>query len=291
MKNNHIKLSIIIISYNVKNKLLKCLRQIVGEKEWEVVVIDNDSCDKTAESINIRFSNLIKIVKNENNLGFARAVNIGIARATGENILLLNPDTIASKKSIKTLLDYLNNSNDRVGLVAGLMKNPRSNKLINSFFNKINFKIAISEFTNLKKVINKFKIRTGFYYQKSTNNKPLQVFGLSGGYLMFKKKIIDKVGYFDEHFFLYLEDVDFSYRVNNIGYKNYLIPNADIIHDEGSSSSTSKYRINIVAWRKSRNYLFKKYFNKYENIIMQLIFIIDDKLIDFKHILLAEPIK
>lgn len=287
-KSIDLNLSIIIINYNVKKKVIHCLKKIVNYKNSETIFIDNNSQDNSIKEVKLSFSNKIICVNNKKNIGFSKAVNQGIKLAKGDKILLLNPDTIPNHKSIKILENFIEN-NKNVGLVGGRMIKPKSKKIHGTYVNKPSFLIGIFEFTNIKKVIKNNYFSRQFYYKDEIVNKPLTVYGLSGGFLMFKKKLVKKIGFFDENFFMYLEDVDFGIRAINYGYTNYYLPNAQIIHDSGSSSK-NKYKININAWRNSRNYFFKKYSNKLEWIILKLLFCLDDFIIDKKHKLFKEDL-
>lgn len=290
-KISTINLSIIIISYNVKPQLIKCYNKIIKFrlKNTKVFIIDNNSSDGSYEAINkIKDKNTI-LVKNNTNIGFAKGVNQGIKLAKSKFVLLLNPDTTPNINALHKLITHLEN-HKKTGLVGGRMTKPKSNKIHGTFVNKPNFLTGIFEFTNLKKIFPNNIFSTKFYYKNIYINKPKNVWGLSGGFLMFKKTLIDRIGLFDENFFMYLEDVDFGIRVRKIGLNVIYVPSASIVHDSGSSSKNSKYKINVKAWRNSRNYFFYKYMNKIEWIMLKILFNLDDFIIDTKHKLTNQPL-
>lgn len=285
-----IKLSIIIVSYNVKNKIMLCIKPIIGLKNTEIIIIDNNSTDNSYEYLysQLKSTKIIKLLKNLKNKGFAKAVNQGIKISKGEKILLLNPDTIPNQKSIKILIKFLDNK-IKVGLVGGKMTKPQSGEIHGTYVDMPNFLTGIFEFTNLKKIFKNNYFSKKFYYKDKLINKPKLVYGLSGGFLLFKKALTEKIGMLDENFFMYLEDVDFGIRSRLAGYKNYYLPSATIIHDSGSSSN-NQYKINVSAWRNSKKYFFKKYLNHVEYLLLSLIFNLDDFINDLKHRLLKEKL-
>lgn len=286
------ELSIIIVSYNVYNKLLRCLRIVDKIINCEIIVVDNNSSDETIKKLTYNsFSKKIRLYKNQNNLGFARGANRGIRVAKGKFILLLNPDTIPNLKAIYNLLIfYKTNINNNLGLVGGRMIKPNHKGTHGTFVNKPSFFTALFDFTNLKKVFKNNKFTREFYYLDDQIKKEKVVYGLSGGFLLFSKSLIKKVGKFDKNYFMYLEDVDLGVRVREMGYLNYYLPQVSIIHESGSSSSNSKYRINVKAWRDSRNYYIKKHFNFIEKLILIPIFFFDSFIIDLIHRIKKEPL-
>jgi len=291
MKKCQIKLSIIIISYNVYKKLIRCLN-IIKNNNYEIIVIDNNSSDGTQKKLsNSSFSKFIRQINNQNNVGFARAVNQGIKVANCELILLLNPDTIPNLNAIKYLESFMvKNSNEKIGFIGGRLLKPGNCGIHGTFVNKPNPMTALFDFTNLKKIFKNNRFTKEFYYLNDFILNKKVVYGLSGGFLMFKKSLINNIGYFDENYFMYLEDVDIGVRAREYGYVNYYLPKAKIIHESGSSSSQSKYNINVKAWRQSRRYYVKKHFNIIWKLIIITAFIFDDILTDIIHIIKKEPL-
>jgi len=290
MKIINPKLSIIIISYNVYEKVLRCINIIKKIINIEIIIIDNNSQDHTYKKLtNNSFSKNVRIFKNQNNVGFAKAVNMGIGISRGKYILLLNPDTIPKNKAIIKLLQFIENSkSSKIGLVGGMMLK-HDGSVHRTYVNKPNFFTALFEFTNINKIIPNNCFSRMFYYMNEEIKSPKKVYGLSGGFLLFEKKLIKDIGLLDENFFMYLEDVDYGVRAREKGYKNYYIPGVKIIHESGSSSN-SKYKINVSAWRKSKKYYFNKHLKYPLNKITSLVFSIDDFMIDIIHKIKKEPL-
>jgi GT2 family glycosyltransferase len=290
MDKINIKLSIIIVSYNVKDKITKCISSLIKINNCEIIIIDNNSSDRSHYHLSKNFLNKAIIVKNHVNFGFAKAVNQGIKLSKGKYILLINPDTLPSPKSINMLLLFLEGKGDKTGLVGGRMIKPESGLTHGTCVDTPTLLTGIFEFTNLKKIFPNNKFSKDFYFVSRVKSDPLLVTGLSGGFLMFKSSLIEDVGYLDENFFMYLEDIDYGIRARNKGYLNYYIPEAKIVHDSGSSSKTSRYKINVKAWRDSRNYFFKKHLNSIEGFILNILFKLDDLIVDSFHRLKGEPL-
>lgn len=274
--------SIIIISYNVKNKLIKCLKKLhLRSKKWEIIIIDNNSKDKTFNILKKKFNKKIVLKRNFKNIGFSKAVNQGIEISKGKYILLLNPDTIPSTDAIKRLLNYFKKRND-VGIIGGEILKPKTRKRHGTYVSKPTFLTGIFDFTNLRKIFPQNIFHRKFYYKDENIQKPKDVWGLSGGFMLIKRDVIEKIGNMDENFFMYLEDIDFCMRAKEAGFRVVYYTNASIIHDSGSSSP-NKYHINIKAWRKSKKYFFKKHLNFIQGNILFLLFTLDEFLIDLKH--------
>jgi len=292
MSDLHKHLSIIIVSYNVANELVRCLNIIEKMPFSEIIIVDNNSGDNTYNKLNkFILSNKIRFFKNKKNYGFAKAVNMGISLAKGKYILLLNPDTIPNLNAIDILLNYhFSSKGNNIGLLGGKMIDNIEGRIHGTYVDKPNPLTALFDFTNLKKIFKNNYYTKKFYYSNFKIKGPKLVYGLSGGFLLFKKDLTKEVGMFDENYFMYLEDVDFGVRVRAKGFENYYIPQAKIIHESGSSSKYSKYKINVVAWRNSKRYYVKKHFNVLWYIILSIVFLIDDFVTDIIHIIRKEPL-
>ncbi len=282
-----IDLSIIIISYNCKFFLINCLNSI---KKWrsnykiEIIIIDNNSEDNTIKGIKkLKIKNL-KIIENDHNYGFSKAVNKGIKNSLGKRILLLNPDVIIIEDAINKLIRFAINKK-KIGIFGGKLLEFNGTKVQRSYYNKINFFTSLFEFTNLKKLFPNNIYHKRFFYIGLNENKIRNVYGVTGGFMLINKKIFDKIGFFDENFFLYLEDIDFCYRAKAKKIEILYYPKATIRHYGGASSKKGKYKINVNAWRESRKYFFKKHFSKIKSSILLIIFFIEDRALDVKHFL------
>ena len=285
MKKIHV--SIIIVTYNSEKYISKCLFAILDnfspKYECEIVIVDNHSGDKTIQIIDkIREKNqsIITTIYKKQNLGFAKAINIALKiKNNSDYYLLINPDTIVNKYSISNLYQCAVTS--KSGVVGGSTYD--NNNIQNgSYFRFPNLFVGMFDFTNLRKLIRSDYWHKYFYYLDSDFSKLayFTVDVVTGGFMMISKKTIDKIGYLDERFFMYLEDVDYCLRAKKQGIKVTHCNLSKIFH-YGGGSSENKDRIRHSAWIISRKLFYLKNFNLLSNILIQPIFLLDDIFILF----------
>jgi len=232
------QLSIIIVSYNVKYYLEQCLHSVLAackNIEAEIIVVDNNSEDKTAEYIQPKFPAVIFIQKLEN-IGFAKANNIGLSVAKGEFILYLNPDTVVSENAIINCISFLD-EHQEAGAVDVKMIDGNGNFLPES---KRAFPSAMASFFKLSGMAALFSHSSIFnkYGLGNLNeNEVHEVDVLSGAFFLSRKETLKQLNGFDEDFFMYGEDIDLSYRTQRAGYKNFYLGNNVIIHFKGESTT------------------------------------------------------
>lgn len=220
--------SIVILNYNTCELTLNLLDSIERNDSFEIILVDNNSTDGSWESFKkLKIPNLVA-VRNRENLGFSRGVNVGIRRARGEYILLLNSDVKVKKGSILALVNFARKNPD-AGVVA-----PKlilgNGKIQRSVFRFPTVWEAFKEF------ILKIKDSYGPYLPKS--KKPLAVDAVVGAAFLIKREVIEKVGLFDERYFMYFEDIDYCRRVWKAGYKVYYLPTVSMIHYHGQSGKS-----------------------------------------------------
>jgi len=232
--NNLVKLmnlSIIIVNYNTKNLLQDCLKSIytLYHKPYtlEIIVVDNGSTDGSLQSINsLKWPNL-RIITNKKNEGFAKAVNQGIRQSIGKNILLLNSDIVVKKDALVKLLAFVEN-HPQAGLVGGRFLNPDGSPQGSCFF-----------LPTLWRVVKEFWFGDkGFSVVKKyvpEGKGPSEVEAVTGAVFLIPKKVLSKVGFFNERYFMYFEDLDYCRRVRQAGFKVYYLPEAEFIHEHGAS--------------------------------------------------------
>jgi N-acetylglucosaminyl-diphospho-decaprenol L-rhamnosyltransferase len=235
-------LSIIIVNYNVKYFLEQCLCSV--EKaiatdallmdNTEIFVVDNNSSDGSMEYLQYKFRG-IQFLNNNENLGFAKANNQALSKANGRYILFLNPDTIIAEDAIATCISFMK-TNRNTGAVGVRMIDGNGNFLKES---KRGFPFPWSSFCKLSGLTALFphsKLFASYYlgHLKEGENNPADV--LSGAFMLIRKEVLDKTGGFDEQFFMYAEDIDLSYRIQQAGFSNYYIAETTIIHFKGEST-------------------------------------------------------
>lgn len=231
------KLSVIIVNYNVKFFLEQCLcsvKQAIELIDAEVLVIDNCSTDNSIEYLLKKFP-WVKFISNEKNQGFAKANNTALKQCIGDFVLFLNPDTILPENILQNCLQFFE-VNPEAGAVGVRMIDGSGNFLPES---KRAFPSPIVSFFKLcgladlfpkSKWFNKYAL--GFLAE----NEIHEVDVLCGAFFMAKRNVPEQLGGFDEAFFMYGEDIDLSYRIQESGKKNYYLGTETIIHFKGESA-------------------------------------------------------
>jgi GT2 family glycosyltransferase len=232
-----LQLSIIIVNYNVKFYLEQCLysvqRALLG-LDGEIIVVDNHSSDNSIDYLKPKFPK-VQFLENNENMGFAKANNRGLAHAKGEYVLFLNPDTLVAENCFTLCIDFLN-QNQRVGAIGVQMMDGMGRFLPES---KRSFPSILSSFYKLMGLASLFP-RSGIFNQYALGNlhkdQNQQVGVLAGAFFLVKKKIMVELKGFDEDFFMYGEDIDLSYRIEKAGYQNHYFAETAMIHFKGESS-------------------------------------------------------
>lgn len=239
------KLSVIIVNYNVRHFLEQCLHSVMKAAKGlsvEVFVVDNNSVDNSFEMVREKFPE-VKIIANKENVGFSRANNQALRIAKGEYQLLLNPDTVVEEDTFKKVIDFMDNHPDAGGLGV-YMIDGKGNFLPESKRGLPTPLVAFYKIFGLSALFPKSKIFGKYHLGYLDKEKIHEVEILSGAFMLMRKAALDKVGLLDEDFFMYGEDIDLSYRIIKGGYKNYYFPETRIIHYKGES--TKKSSVNYV---------------------------------------------
>jgi GT2 family glycosyltransferase len=256
-----LKLSVIIVNYNVKYFLEQCLcsvREAIKNIDGEILVIDNSSTDGSINYLKEKFPR-VNFIANKENAGFAKANNAALKTAKGEFILFLNPDTILPENVFIECTRFFE-TNATAG-VAGVRMIDGSGKFLPE--SKRSFpSLAVSFFklTGLSALFPHSKIFGKYALGYLDENEIHEVDVLAGAFFFTRKKILDECGSFDESFFMYGEDIDLSYRIQQAGFKNYYLGNKTIIHFKGES--TKKNSLNYVRmFFKAMSLFVKKHYH------------------------------
>lgn len=254
-----VDVSIIIVNYNTEKILCNAIKSILEKTiyiSYEIIIIDNNSCDNSQYTIERIKNKKIIYIKLSENIGFGRANNEGLKIAKGRNILFLNPDTLLVNNAVFILSEYLD-KNPSCGVVGGNLYNIKM-KPTNS-----HNKVFPSIFDEIDQVSKRFFSK--LIYGRSTlfnyKNKPIEVGFICGADMMIPMRILNEVGGFCPDFFMYYEETELNYRIKKAGYKIINVPFAKIIHLEGKSfiqSESREYRSLI-----SRKIYFNKIYSKY----------------------------
>ena len=238
------KLSVIIVNYSVSPFLRLCLysvREAATSLDVEVFVVDNASEDNSVEMVRLSFPE-VNLIENSENVGFAAANNKAIAEASGEIILLLNPDTIIPENTFTDLISFYNEHPDATG-VGVKMIDGSGNYLPESKRGLPTPITSFYKFSGLIKIFPKSKRVAAYYAGHVSPNETMEVPVLAGAFLAFPKQVLSRTEPLDESFFMYGEDIDFSYRLSQIG-SNYYTPEIIIIHFKGESAKKDNAYLN-----------------------------------------------
>ncbi len=256
------KLSIVIVNYNVKYFLEQCLHSVQNAchgLEAEIFVVDNDSVDGSVKMIRDKFPN-VKLIENKDNRGFSSANNQAIRKSSGEYILLLNPDTIVEDDTLRKVVEFMDEHPDAGGL--GVKMLDGKGKFLPESKRGLPLpKVAFFKVFGLSALFPRSRIFSTYHLGYLDKDKTHVVDVLAGAFMLLRKKVLDKTGLLDEAFFMYGEDIDLSYRITMAGYKNYYYPGTRIIHYKGES--TKKSSLNYVFIFYNAMIVFaKKHFSK-----------------------------
>ncbi len=236
------KLSVIIVNYNVKYYLEQCLESLQRALEGieaEVFVVDNHSSDGSIAYLRPRFP-AVRFIASAHNLGFAGGNNIAIRQSQGEYILLLNPDTVVGEDVIRASLDFMD-SHPQAGGHGVEMLNDSGSRALESRRGLPSPMVSFYKMVGLCKHFPQSRRFAHYYMGGLSWEIAGQIEVVSGAYCFLRKSALDQIGLLDEDFFMYGEDVDLSYRLLKGGYENWYLP-VRILHYKGESTQKSSFR-------------------------------------------------
>lgn len=238
-------ISVIIVNYNVRHFLEQCLysvRAAMKGLEGEIIVVDNDSRDKSIDYLSPSFPE-VQFLANEENIGFAKACNQGLAVSKGKYILFLNPDTIIPENCFESCIGFFEQHPD-AGALGCRMLDGSGNFLRESKRAFPSPMTSLYKLFGFSRLFPRSRLFSRYHLGHLPSDQDNEVDVLAGAFFMTTKEVLDKVGSFDEIFFMYGEDVDLSYRIQKSGYRNYYYAGVSIIHFKGES--TRKGSMNYV---------------------------------------------
>ncbi|MCX8029420.1 MAG: glycosyltransferase family 2 protein [Brevinematales bacterium] len=265
--DNRFDVSIILVNYNTRDITIECISSVIEHTSgisYEIIVVDNNSIDGSADEIEKRFDN-VKVVKSQKNLGFAGGCNLGVKYAKGKYLLFLNTDTILLENSIKVMFDFME-SNDDYGVI-GVLLIDKENHVVQSWGDFLPFKLGIKDYI-LKPFLPK-SLKNNFSSNKKYDDFVSSFFGsedvkevdyVIGADLFIGRSLFENIGGFDEQFFMYFEEADLQIRVKRLGLKIGIIKFTKIIHLESKSFKVSnlKRSMKVVSFLRylRKNFLF-----------------------------------
>ena len=253
------QLSVIILNYNVRYFLEQCVISVQNALETiegEIIVIDNNSSDDSCEMMKQRFPN-VKLIQNNENVGFPKGNNIGVSQAKGEYICILNPDTVVAEDTFVKVLAFAQKQSD-LGILGCKLIDGVGNFLPESKRGVPTPWVAFTKITGLYKFLPASEIFGKYYAQHLNENQTGKVDILVGAFMLMKRDLYLEVGGFDEDCFMYSDDIDLSYRILQKGKSNYYFHETTVIHYKGES--TVKDETYMKRFQEAMNFFYKKHF-------------------------------
>lgn len=255
------QLSVIILNYNVRYFLEQCVLSVQKALEGidgEIIVIDNASSDDSCEMMKTKFPN-IKLIENKNNIGFPKGNNIGVAKAKGDYICILNPDTVVAEDTFSKILNT-KNWQMNTGIIGCKLIDGAANFLPESKRGVPTPWVAFTKIFGLYKLFPKDSLFNKYYAQHITENQSGNVDILVGAFMVMKRELYLEIGGFDENCFMYSDDIDLSYLVLKTGKSNYYFHETSVIHYKGES--TVRDGTYMKRFREAMQFFYKKHFKK-----------------------------
>lgn len=230
------KLSVVIVNYNVKYYLEQCLCSLyraIDNLSAEIFVVDNASADDSEAYITERFPH-ITYIYNKENVGFARANNQAIWQARGEYVLLLNPDTVLPEQTLEEALLFMD-AHPKAGAAGVKMLTDDGRFLRESKRGYPTLAATFGKLSGLGKLFPRSQTLGGYYCNALDMDAIHRVEVLAGAFMLLRRSVLQKSGLLDEDFFMYGEDIDLSCRIEEAGFENYYLP-YPILHYKGEST-------------------------------------------------------
>ncbi|MDQ7798798.1 MAG: glycosyltransferase family 2 protein [Candidatus Edwardsbacteria bacterium] len=257
------ELSVIIVNRNVRELLKQCLQSVRSEWPWpdkglELIVVDNASCDGSAETISADFPG-VKLIKNPDNPGFGRACNQGMAVSSGRYLMILNPDTVIRKGLFQSLIEFMDHT-PQAGLAGPKVLN-RDGSLQPTYRRFPTYaNIIFARKSPLSKILPGNPGSKKYLQKEIALDRPRRVEALGGVCIILRREMLEEVGKFDENIFMYLEDTDLCYRAHLQGWESWVVPQAELVHHWGKSTEQEKRKM-AEEHRRSVYYYFGKHYD------------------------------
>lgn len=253
------RLSIVIVSYNVREYLDQCLqsvRKALQGIDSEVIVVDNQSEDDTVAFVREHYPEVC-MIESGGNVGFARANNMGIRQSDSEYVLLLNPDTVIAENTLREVMSFMD-LHETVGGAGVQMLNADGTKAMESRRGRPTPLVSFYKMCGLADLFPRSRTFARYYMSWLSWNEPAEIEVVSGAFFFIRRKALDEVGLLDEDFFMYGEDIDLSCRLLNAGWHNCYLP-CRIIHYKGGSTDKTTVRYVRVFYQAMLIYFRKHY--------------------------------
>ncbi len=231
-------LTISIVNYNTGKYLLRCLKSLeldAADINLEVWVVDNASVDNSIELVKkTKFTYPIHFILNDQNLGFGQAHNQVLKNINSELVLILNPDVEVKKEDLKILVNYLNKNPDVGAITPEII-------LSNGKIDLTAHRGLPTPWASFKYFV--FKDDSLYHLTNLDLTKIHEIDAITGAFLLTRKSVLEKVGLFDEDYFMYAEDIDLCFRIKKAGYKIIYFPEIKVLHHKGISTGLKKHSL------------------------------------------------
>ena len=244
------RLSVVFLSYNTRDLTEQALRTVLDAAEGvevEIFVVDNASHDGSADMVAEKFP-AVKLLRNEDNVGFAAGNNVALRQVVGEYVLIINTDTIVRRDTLRALAGFLD-EHPEVGACGCKILDPDGTLQLDSRRGFPSPMAAFCKMSGLSRLFPDHPSISRYHMTYLDPEQTAEVEVLSGSCMMVRKAAMDQVGLLDEDYFMYGEDIDWCYRIHKAGWKIFYVPTTEIIHFRGESGRGAPLRI---LYRKSQ---------------------------------------
>lgn len=290
-----VDVSIVIVNYNARDFLQECVRSIFSVVSkaisYEIIIVDNASTDESAHMVRKEFGDKVILIASKENLGFSKGNNLGIKKTTGRYVLFLNPDTVMREHTLETMVQFMD-TNEQAGAATCFVRledGTLDDGAHRGFPTPWN---AFCYFSGIAKLFPKSQLFNGYNLGFRNLERLHEIDALVGAFMFVRREAGEQVGWWDEDFFFYGEDLDFCYKLRERGWKIYFIPTVDILHYKGVSGGIKKHSEDISTadretkkratserFRAMKLFYKKHYMVKYPPVVTWLVFLaIDMKL-------------
>jgi hypothetical protein len=251
------RLAIVIVTWNCREMALECIESLRDalEAPAQIIVVDNDSADGSADAVEERYPN-VEVVRNGENRGFAGGVNVGLGRVRADRILLLNPDARLQGDVLRQLMRHLD-EHPGVGIVGPTILEADGARQP-SYFRFPSLRGLVLTATYLYKLFPRSRLFNWPFYGSSDPGRVQSVEVVSGAAFLFRRALLDQIGPFDERYFMYAEEADFCFRARAAGWDVHYVPARSVVHVGGGSSRLQSKKM-LVQMRKSILLFFEKH--------------------------------
>ncbi len=252
-------LSISIVSLNACDLLRDCLTSLYATAasiSFEVIVVDNHSCDGTLAMLKEEFPQ-VRLIELERNEGYTHPMNLGLKTGQGRFLMQLNPDTLVQPGMLENLLQFMD-SHPQIGIATPKVLNRDGTLQKQCRRSAARPWDVITYFSGLSRLFPGSKLFGRYLMTYLPENEPAAVEAVSGSCMLVRRAVVEEIGYLDEAFYAYQEDADFCFRARQAGWQIYYVPSAQVIHYGGKGGSTARPYQAIIQWHRSYFLYYRK---------------------------------